>query len=158
MIQEHNKLINSREYKNWESKNKNAYLSSCVLINEPGTKELWHFDFYLPKANKITTFIVGENITVEEDQKIFEQSHKKLKKINLDEVKFSLSDIYKFIDKNFSDKKFLKIIIILQNLKTLLWNLSLLGNDFNLINVKVDAKTGKVVEQSTTSMLQFKAS
>ena len=40
----------------------------------------------------------------------------------------------------------------------MLWNVSLLGIDFNLHNVKIDVKNGKILDKSATSMLQFKAS
>ena len=159
MIQdEYRRLINSGEFKKWKLKHKNSYLSSCVLINEIGTKELWHFDFYIPKTNKITTFVVDDNIIINEDQKIFEQTRKKLKEVNLDKIKFTLDRVNDILDKEFKDLKVLKKIIILQDINTMLWNVSLLGIDFNLHNVKIDVKNGKILDKSATSMLQFKAS
>ena len=157
MNQDYKKLINSKEFKNWKDKNKNAYLSSCVLINDPGTKDKWSFDFYIPKKNRITTFIMDEDISMNENQKIFEQKKKKLKEVNIDEIKFNLNKVHDFIEKEYKVKP-MKVIIVLQNLDKLLWNISLLGTDFNLVNMKLDAKTGKLIDKSTTSMLQFKAS
>ena len=159
MSQEYNNLINSEEFKKWKSKNKDSYLSSCLIMQDQENKGSWNFGYYMPKKNKITTFIMdNEIIIINEDQKIFEQSHKKLKEIKIKDVSFDLDNVNKFILKEFKDKKFIKTIIVLQYIKTLLWNITLLGLDFNLINVKLDSKTGKLIDKSVTSMLQFKAS
>jgi len=154
-MHDYNKLINSKEFKNWKNKNKNAYLSSCVLMDGSRAKEIWAFDFYLPNKNRITTFSIGEDIQIIEDQKIFGQKTKKLNKIDVEEIKFDLNDVNKFINKEYK-VKLMKKIIVLQNLNRLLWNISLLGVDFNLVNIKLDAKTGKILEKSVVSMLQFK--
>ena len=158
MIQSYNELLKSSEFKSWIAKHKNAYLSSCVSIYNPQEKEIWNFDFYIPKINKITTFTVGEEISLNEEQKIFEQSHKKLKQVDLNKIKFDLEKVKKIVDKKFEKVKILKTFIILQFLKELIWKVSLLGNDFKLNNIKIDAINGKVIEESSTSMLQFKAS
>ena len=158
ILEEYSKLINSKEFKNWKNKHKDAYLSSCLLITDEASTGIWGFDFYLPNINKITTFELDNVINIKEDQEIFEQRKKKLKEINLNNLKFNLNEVNKFIDKNFNNKKFIKKIIILQYLQTLLWNITLLSLDFNITNVKLDAKNGKLLEQSTKSILQFKAS
>lgn len=158
MMQEYNDLISSEEFKKWKSKNKDSHLSSCLIMQDQGDKGSWNFGYYIPKTNKITTFIMDNEIIINEDQKIFEQSHKKLKEVKIKDVEFNLDNVNKFILKEFKDKKFIKTIIILQYMDTLLWNITLLGLDFNLINVKLDSKKGKVIDKSVTSMLQFKAS
>ena len=158
MLGEYKTLINSNNFKRWYVKHKDAYLSSCLLITDESNKGEWSFDFYLPKINRITTFGIGENININEDQEIFEQSKKKLKKINLKDIKFNLDKVNSFIDKSFKNKKFIKKIFVLQYLENLLWNITLLSLDFNITNVKLDAKNGKLLKQSTTSLLQFKAS
>ena len=158
MIPSYNELLRSNEFKSWINKHKDSYLSSCVSIYNPGEKEIWNFDFYMPKVNKITTFTVDEEISLNEEQKIFEQSHKKLKQVDLNKIKFDLDGVNKIVNKKFIKIKVLKKIIILQFLKELIWNVSLLSNDFKLNNIKVNAINGKVLEESSTSMLQFKAS
>ena len=155
MIEEYKKLINSDEFKKWFSKNKDSYLSSCFSMQDPNSNSEWNFDYYLPKKNKITTFVVSDEITLSPDQKIFEKTKGKLKEIKLDDIKFSLDDANKFIEKEFKGRKLLKKIIVLQFLDGLIWNISLLCLDFNLINLKLDANNGKLLDKSETLMLQF---
>ena len=73
MIEEYKKLINSDEFKKWFSKNKDSYLSSCFSMQDPNSNGEWNFDYYLPKKNKITTFVVSDEIVLNPDQKIFEK-------------------------------------------------------------------------------------
>jgi len=157
MIQEYNNLIISEEFKKWKSKNKDSYLSSCLIMQDQDNKGSWNFGYYIPKKNKITTFIMDNEIIINEDQKIFEQSKEKLKEVKINDVEFNLDNVNKFILKEFKDKKLIKTIIVLQYIEALLWNITLLGLDFNLINIKLDSKTGKLIDKSVTSMLQFKA-
>ena len=157
MIQEYNNLIISEEFKKWKSKNKDSYLSSCLIMQDQDNKGSWNFGYYILKKNKITTFIMDNEIIINEDQKIFEQSKEKLKEVKINDVEFNLDNVNKFILKEFKDKKLIKTIIVLQYIEALLWNITLLGLDFNLINIKLDSKTGKLIDKSVTSMLQFKA-
>ena len=156
MLKDYKKLMHSKELKEWGLRNKEAYLSNCFIMLDKDNKGIWSFDYYLPKENKLTTFVVDEKITINQDQKIFNQSSKKLKAINVENIKFDLNKINKLLNKKFKGKLFFKKIFILQYLGKLLWNVSLLGSDFNLINVKIDALKGDVIEESTNSMLQFK--
>ncbi|MEK6835691.1 MAG: hypothetical protein AABX55_01595 [Nanoarchaeota archaeon] len=158
MIKSFKKLINSNQFKTWKTKHKNAYLCSCFMITDKDKGTGWQFDYYLPRINRITSFNVENNILVQENQKIFEKAKKKLNKLNLEEAKFSLDKALDIVNKKHKDKTFMKKIIILQKLNFLIWNISLLTNDFNLINIKINAVNGNIVEETSASLLQFKAS
>ena len=106
----------------------------------------------------MSTFIVGKDINYSKDQKIFSKSEK-IDAIDLKDVKFSFDDVVKMVIPNYKNKKFVKEIIIVQNLDSkLLWNISLVTTDFNLINIKIDAINGKIIEENSSSLLQFKTS
>ena len=158
MIQSFHNIINSNQFKAWERKHKNAYLCSCFTIFDNEKKNIWQFDYYLPRINKITSFIVENKISIQENQRIFERFKKKLNKINLEEVRFTSEQGLNLINKKYKDKIFNIKIIILQKLDYLVWNISLVTNDFNLINLKINASNGKIIEETFASLLQFKAS
>ncbi|MEK6841007.1 MAG: hypothetical protein AABX45_00230, partial [Nanoarchaeota archaeon] len=82
MIQEYKQLINSEKFKSWKNKSKDAYLCSVFLLKDEEKSSDWQFDYYLLEKNKMTTFIVGKNIEVSKNQKIFSSS-KKIEEINL---------------------------------------------------------------------------
>ena len=158
MINEYKQLINYEKFKSWKSKNKNSYLSSVFLLKDQNVSSGWQFDYYLPKKNKMATFIVGKDVKFTKDQKIFSTS-KKIDEIDLKDVKFPFENVVKLVMPKYKDKRFVKEIIIIQSLNSkLLWNVSLVTSDFNLINIKIDAKTGEIIEETSSSLLQFKTS
>ena len=158
MIQEYKQLINSEKFKSWKNKSKDAYLCSVFLLKDEEKSSDWQFDYYLLEKNKMTTFIVGKNIEVSKNQKIFSSS-KKIEEINLKDIKFPFDNVVKLVMPRYKDKRFVKEIIIVQSLDSrLLWNVSLVTTDFYLINIKVDAINGKIIEETSSSLLQFKAS
>ena len=106
----------------------------------------------------MATFIVGKDVKFTKDQKIFSTS-KKIDEIDLKDVKFPFENVVKLVMPKYKDKRFVKEIIIIQSLNSkLLWNVSLVTSDFNLINIKIDAKTGEIIEETSSSLLQFKTS
>ena len=49
-----------------------------------------------------------------------------------------------------------KIIIIAQQQDFPIWNVSYVSNKFNLINIKINAIYGEVIEETSGSLLSFK--
>lgn len=155
MIEEYKKLISNNKFKSWKDKNKDAYLSSVFLLKDQKISSGWQFDYYLPKKKKMTTFTVDKTIKFTKDQKIFTTAEK-IDEIDLKDVKFSFDEVVKLVMPKYKDKKFVKEIVIIQSLNSqLLWNISLVTSEFNLINIKVDSIHGKIIEETSSSLLQF---
>ena len=102
MLNSLSKLEKSREYKSWKKKNENSYLCSCFYLDGEGN---WQFDYYLPKKDKIKTFVV-ENTGIREleDSKIFKKDEEVLKRLNLDRVKITFEKAVDIVD-NLKNKK-----------------------------------------------------
>ncbi len=152
---QYNKLTNSKIFKDWFKDNKDYYLCHYVLIND-----IPQFDFYNPNTDKITSFIIKRKIEINKDQNIFKKQTEVLKELNLDEVKITLDDAYKLIyeQEEFKHETFNKKITILQNIGVPLWNISLISNCFNILNVKINAIDGSILSEKYESLLHFKAS
>ena len=152
MLKLYNKLINSKVFKDWKLNNKNYYLSSYVLINE-----IPQFDFYNPKTDKITSFIINKEIKIKKDQNIFKSSKEKIKELKLDKINITLKQAEEIINnlEKYKHETFNKKIIILQNIKTTLWNISLITSTFNILNIKINAIDGNIISESYESLLNF---
>lgn len=152
---QYNKLTNSKVFKVWFKDNKDYHLCHYVLINE-----IPQFDFYNPNTDKITSFIIEKSIKINKDQNIFKKQAEVLRELNIDEVKINLDDAYKIINdqEEFKHETFNKKIIILQNIGVPLWNISLISNCFNILNVKINAIDGSILSEKYESLLNFKAS
>ncbi len=160
MLSSLSKLENSKEYKSWKNDNKNSYLCSCFYLDGEGD---WQFDFYLPKKDKIKTFIVENNeVKGLVDSKIFKKDDSVLKKLDLNKVKVTFENAVGIVDElknsKYKNENIIKRIIILQNIDKEVWNITYLTSNFNILNIKVDASSGKVLSEKLDSVMRFKAS
>ena len=160
MLNSLSKLENSKEYKNWKSENKNSYLCSCFYLDNEGN---WQFDYYLPKKDRIKTFIVEDNKIKElKDSKIFKKDDSALKRLDLNKVKIKFESAVELVD-NLKDNKYknenvIKRIIILQNIDKEIWNITYLTSNFNILNIRIDANSGKILSERLENIMRFKAS
>lgn len=151
------KLKSSNEFKNNQ-----GYLCSFFIMSP--IKELknqsWQIDFYSKKDDKITSYIVSDDIKLENDNaKIFKDEKTQIHKLKMENIKTGINEILdksEKIVKKYNETP-AKIIIVLQKLDKTLWNISYITETFNLINIKIDAETGELVEENKTSILSFKA-
>jgi len=90
---------------------------------------------------------------------IFKDDKDKIHELKLDAIKTNIKEILK--ETNELVKKYYetpaKIIIVLQKLEKTIWNISYITETFNLINIKIDASTGKKISENRSSLLSFKA-
>ncbi len=156
------KLKESSEFKEWISKNKEAYLTYAFTMIENLENSEWQIGYYDKKLDKVTIFTINGNIEINPEQDVFKKPGTSVKKINLKDVKFGLDDSLKkandIKEKKYSKETITKTIAILQNIDLgQLWNITLITSSFNTINIKIDAKTGKTVKHELISLFQFKA-
>jgi Zn-dependent metalloprotease len=155
----HDAVQNSKEFKEWHKKNSDFYLCSFfTILNEQG----WQVDYYSPSKDRIASFTYDKKIKIlDTDSKIFKKEGLKVDKLNLDDIKINLKKaldiVIKLRDKKYKNEKANKIIIILQNIKKPLWNITYLTSTFNILNVKIDAKSGKILEEKIMPALSFKS-
>ena len=151
------RLEGSKEFKAWKKNNKECYLSSGFVIVEK-KQEPWKAGYYDEKENKIVSFIIDKKITIEPAEKLFQKKKLKIKKVNVDEVMVSLPQAI-VVANNLQQEKYkqdspLKIIAIVQNGDAgHIWNLILITQNFNTLNIKIDCKEGKILEQDRKSVV-----
>lgn len=154
-------LESSEEFKKWKNKHKKAFFSSAFIILDENKKGDWQFDYYDPKSKKIYSFLICEKLQIQESDKIFKKKETKIKEFKLENLKINFDKALKIIDnikkENFPDETVNKTIAILQHLKKPLWNITLLTTSFNLINIKISSKTGKVLSKKEESVLKFRS-
>src|SRR3989344_3595188 len=149
------RVMNSRLYKNFNNDDK-AYLCSFFKIDGEEEQDEWQVDFYNPEKDKITSFKeIGNQIRIiGKDSKIFKEKEAKVNELRIDKVKIAPEDAIKAVDelkkKKYSGEEALRRIVILQSTKELKenWNITYLTTSFNILNVKINAKNGKVIEES----------
>jgi len=149
-------IKNSEEFKSWEEKHLSSYLTSIFFIDE------FQFDFYNPETDNITSFKKENNEIKVIEEKIFRKEKSELKELKLNEIKISFDQainlIEKLIGEKYKGEEKQKVIVILQVLKAPTWNITYLTKRFNILNVKINAISGEILEEKIQSAVSFKKS
>lgn len=157
------KLEGSLDFKKWHQQNKSTYLSYAFKIPQEMGSNDWQLGFYNKKKDKITTFVIeGSDIRIRHEEEIFKKEETKVNEIHLDKVKLTFDDVVakanKFQEKNFPKDRSIKTIAILQNLSDFgdIWNITYITEAFNMLNMKIDASTGKILQHNLSSVFSFR--
>lgn len=155
------KLQESNEFKKWRDENKEDFMSYafCQIDKDEGA---WQIGYHNKTEDKITTFIVDNEIKIIADQEIFKKPEAVVNKLDLDKVKLSFSEIMEkvsdFQKKEYSKEIVKQKIVILQNLEKFgnVWNITLITMAFNMLNMKLSAEDGKILHHKISSILDLR--
>jgi len=151
------KLEASSMFKKFKEKHPDFYLVHAFMMVEKGLSE-WQIGYYSKKKDKIVVFDVGKEIQQNPESDVFKKGGS-VKKVELDKVKMSFDDALELADKHikkkYSAESVTKKIFILQKVDNLMWNVTFVTQAFNLINLKIDAATGKMFHDERTSILKL---
>ncbi|MDO8556391.1 MAG: hypothetical protein Q7R96_04440 [Nanoarchaeota archaeon] len=146
-------------FKSWEEQNKKSYLYLFFTITED-VPSVWEVGFFNPKDHTAAAFSVGDEIKLlEGESKVFKPANEMVEQLQLDKVKISFADACAVVERvraeHYPSEKSHKKIIILQQVKKPIWNITLLTASLNVLNVKLCAKSGDVLEHELRSALSF---
>jgi len=127
-------------------------------------QEVWQLGFYDHDTGIITTYkIEGDDLIVNEG-KPFRKDSGKINELILEDVKIELDKLREIVEdfqkKTYPGQNPIKIIAILQNIEgedKILWNLTLITQSFNTLNIKVDAVSGEVISSELINLMQWDA-
>jgi hypothetical protein len=169
-----NAVESSDEFKTWRLENSKSYLSSLfatVENNDTSPKE-WLISYYNKDRNTFTTFNSNgkQKATKEEAFK----KNKTLTKLEPDDVKVelpgALGEAEKLMKDEYNNQEVSRKIAILQILSSgeieknkqqpedkmiTVWNMTYITTAFNVINIKLDAVTGKVIKHNMSGVMDF---
>jgi uncharacterized membrane protein YkoI len=122
----------------------------------------WQVGFYLPEEKVVQTYSYDAGNLSMEEGKPFQKVQKHVDELKLEEVHISFDEMKRkvnsFLKETYPGKFALKIILVVQVIEVPVWNLTLVTSDFNTLNVKVDAKTGDILDHQLSNLLQWNAS
>jgi len=163
LAQDIKKIESSKEYKSWKSKHKDSFLCGCFsILEDMNNIPEWQVDFYNPKQDMISSFVIRDDqVILSAEDKVFKKPTDKVEKLEIKKVKTELEKALSQVDKIKSEtcpqESIAKAIIILQNIKIPIWNISYMTASMNILNVKINASDNKVINHDFVSMLKFKA-
>ena len=153
-------LQKSKNFKNFKKTSPNSYLCAGFMIIEDLKKIPWQIDYYCPDKDAITTFSVGEDIQQKETSKIT-KSGDPIKELNLENIDVDFEHALKIIDEllktKYPDEKANKIITVLQHMKEAeVWNVTYITQKFNILNIRINAENGEILEEKIQPVFSFK--
>ena len=159
MLEILNKLENSEEFKSWRQAHQDYCLSSCFRIIQDKNKQPWQFHYYNKEKDKIVTFTISKEITIDPESKIFKKPEDVVEELEIKNVKIEPNKALKKALKNdkYKSLEFTKTLLLLQQIQEPIWNLSFFTSTYQILNIKLSAISGKIIHQSFESLLSFKA-
>ena len=146
------KLKKSEVFKKWKRENKDFFLCGCFSMFDD-SEEFWQFDFYNKEKDKMTSFKVDEKIEIQLEDDVFSENKDVIGEIDLEKVKFSIKDVLKKVNENYSGVK--RKIVILQSKDCLIWNITLLMHGTNVVNLKISAENGEILKESKENFMNL---
>ena len=150
-----NSLEKTTLFKAWKKEHADAYLVHFLWF---GAEEV-SIGYYDQKADAITTFQCGEEITKTEDTEIFKEQ-KTIPVLAVEKVTISCSRAREIAEtrrkQNYPHDAPTKEIIILQTINNNpTYNMSIVTNTFRLITIHINAETGAVEEEKIRALMDF---
>ncbi len=154
---EYNTLIHSDEYRTFNSVPNDFYLVHIYKMMDAKVQSKMEFGFYSPEKDKMVIFETNP-AKKQDEEEVFKDS-RLINELNLSAVKVSMEDALSITEKTRQEKYkselIYKTIIILQNLGTQVWNITLVSLSFNIINIRIDAATGDVLDSNIHSIMSL---
>jgi len=150
----------SEEFKTWQVSHKDAYLAHVFsMIGEE--EAVWQVGYFEPADNLVYAFEIGEQIKINPGEAVFGPEGTTIDEVKIDDIKIPLTDaldtVKELQHKKYPNQKPVKKIIVLQSVHEhgMVYNITYVTQEFKTLNIKVDATTGKVVEDKLVEIFKF---
>jgi len=141
----------------------NHYLVHIFRMMEAHSGEDCQVGYYLKSSDKITVFDYNDDkISVIPPQDVLKEDTHHVQSLDLSAVKIGMEEALQRSDDvvktNYPSQLLMKAIVLLQNISPhgQIWNITVITHTFNVINIKLDAASGKLLYQNMESLLQWK--
>ena len=154
---EYDTLTQSDEYTTFNSVPNDFYLVHVYRMMDAKVAGKIEFGFYSAEKDRMVIFETNPAKKHDEEE-VFKDS-RTIHELDLETVKISMDDALSIAEKTRQEKykseMIYKTIIILQNLGTQVWNITLVSLSFNIINIRIDAETGVVMESNIHNIMSL---
>ena len=154
IFKEYQELKTQTEFKKFQRDEKDYYLVHLVV---PEQEQNIEFGFYNPKKDKIIVFQTSP-FTKGKEEDVFKEG-KTIHPLDFNKVKINFEEAKtqteKILKTEFSAEKTKKKIIILQYINEPVWNITTICESLNIINIRINAETGKIVRKDKSSLLNM---
>ena len=159
-----NEIETNKEFIDWKNENKDSYLVHIFKMIDENNKDEVQVGYYNKENKMITTFVYNEKtkeIKQNPESETFRKSETHIDELNLEDVKIDFVVIMNKIEQirtsKYSEHLPSKSFFILQKIDNqTLWNFTIIAKTLNIVNIKIDANNGNIIEDKLTSVFDFK--
>lgn len=142
-------LKDNEKFKGFKDKNQLAYNTSVCLIDNQLS-----VDYYDPNSDKITSFTKQKDEILSQESEVFRQEKKEIEELQINKIKIDQKKAEEIINGKYKDEA-TKKIFILQQITVPIWNITYLTSKLDILNVKLNAISGEIIEEKIESALNF---
>ena len=145
----------------WKEKHRDSFLCSFFRIRDGKNDDLLQVDFYNAHDDTMSSFVIEHGVATlrHDNAEVLKKEGEVIQHLNLDHVTIEEHEALEKVEalclRTYGQEKIIKFIIILQHKEQPRWNISVLTHSLHLLNVKLDAQTGNIIEESFTHLLAF---
>lgn len=149
-------LESRKGFNDWEEAHPEHRLAFLFTDHEQGSAPFWQVGLF--KDERMTTFTLGEQLSVAEDQEVY-QTGSHLAELDLSGVKVGFGQAMSLAEERASrHQPFVtgQILAILQDFEgRVVWNITLVSGQYTFLNVKFDASSGDVVKEEFSPLFSM---
>src|SRR5574341_2411664 len=154
------KLTRHPVFAEWHKENKEYFLAHAFVMLDEANKGIWQIGFYNPEKERMITFIVSDKgVQHTEEQEVL-RTEAEIQPLKAEEVTHSVEDALKTakkcLEENYRGETPIKEFFIIQHAEGhSMFNITFFTQSLKTINIKIDAKTGKIFKHSVQSLAEF---
>jgi len=152
------RLEESKEFEEWKKKNPETFFSYALKTSD---NDAWHIGLYHKATDKMTTFVIDQEIEMQQEEEIFKKPSMEVKPIEIKNTKLLFKKILKkaeeFQKKKYPKELANKTIAILQNLEEYgnIWNITFVTHSLKTLNMKINPENGEILYHNLQSLMNF---
>lgn len=140
-------------YKEWIKENPGSYLACLILTLQ--SEKGWEVSFYSKSKNKMTTFSVDPVAVIDKDAEVFKKDETEVEELEIGRLFSTFDQVQEAVDKAIEElvknDRVVKEILVLQKIKHNMWNIICITEKMTLVNIRIDAVTGKILKKEATT-------
>lgn len=160
-----NTIENSKEFKDFIKKDSHYYLVHVFTTTDAEQFDdgIWQIGYYSKDTDKIVVFENNNDAISMHPPEEALKKEEYIQKLDLHKLKIPKSEAIKkcqdTLKEHYPRELYSKAICLLQNLPEFgnVWNITIVTLAMSVINIKIDAITGKVVKHDKQNLMNWKS-
>jgi hypothetical protein len=158
-----NVVENSKEFKDFSKKNPHYYLVHVFTVKDSEHDGVWQIGYYSKDTDKLVVFENNDDLILVHPPAEALKKDEYIQHLDKSALQVPKTDAVQLCDEVLAEyyprEVFSKALFLLQNLPEFgqVWNITLVTQAFSIINIKIDAGTGKVVKHHKENLMNWKA-